>query len=60
MTHKAGTPENAISRRDFLLSASLATDALGFESMTAMGASVQGDCKQLTFFRVGDSGNVHQ
>ncbi|MCX6877274.1 MAG: glycoside hydrolase family 95 protein [Verrucomicrobia bacterium] len=41
MTNKSATPENAISRRHFLLSASLATTALGFEPLTGMAAPVQ-------------------
>ena len=38
MTSKPTTPEHAISRRHFLLSASLATTALGVEPLTGMGA----------------------
>jgi len=38
MTDKSATPENAISRRHFLLSASLATTALCFEPLAGMGA----------------------
>ena len=40
MKDKSTTPENAISRRHFLLSTSLATAALGFEPLAGMGAPV--------------------
>lgn len=38
MTNEPAAPGQAISRRDFLRSASLATAALGFEPLTGMGA----------------------
>ena len=38
MTNMSATPENAISRRHFLLSASLVTTAMGFKPLTGMGA----------------------
>ena len=41
MKDKSLTPENAISRRRFLLSGSLATTALGFEPLAGMAALVQ-------------------
>ncbi len=40
MKDKSTTPENAISRRHFLVSASLATAALGFEPLAGMGVPV--------------------
>ncbi|MEI7729144.1 MAG: glycoside hydrolase family 95 protein [Verrucomicrobiota bacterium] len=43
MTNKAATPENAMSRRHFLLAASLATTELGFEPLTGRGALAQED-----------------
>ena len=48
MTNKSATPENAISRRHFLLSASLATTALGFEPLPAMGALTQENSARAT------------
>ncbi|MCX6872440.1 MAG: glycoside hydrolase family 95 protein [Verrucomicrobia bacterium] len=41
MTNTSATPENAISWRHFLLSASLATAALGMKPLTGMAAPVQ-------------------
>jgi|GEM_PF-6128915 len=41
MTKKTAAPENAISRRHFMLSASLATTAFGFESMTGIAGAAQ-------------------
>ncbi|MEN9975476.1 MAG: hypothetical protein RLZZ282_1482, partial [Verrucomicrobiota bacterium] len=38
MTSKITTPDTAISRRHFLISASLATTALGFEPLSGIGA----------------------
>ena len=40
MKDKSTTPENAISRRHFLLSTSLATAALSFEPLAGIGAPV--------------------
>jgi len=48
MTNTSATPENAISRRHFLLSASLATTALGFEPLPAMGALPQEERSRAT------------
>jgi hypothetical protein len=39
MTNKSTTPANAVSRRHFLLSASLATTALGLKPLAGWGAS---------------------
>ena len=45
MTNQSATPENAISRRHFLFSASLATTALGLKPLTGMGgAGACGSC----------------
>jgi alpha-L-fucosidase 2 len=38
MKDKSATPKNAISRRHFLLSTSLATAALGFEPLSGIAA----------------------
>jgi hypothetical protein len=38
MANQSTMPENAISRRHFLLSTSLATTALGFEPLKGMAA----------------------
>jgi alpha-L-fucosidase 2 len=43
MKDTSTTPENAISRRHFLLNTSLATAALGFEPLAGMGAQVHED-----------------
>lgn len=50
---KTATPENAISRRHFLFTASLATTALGLETQKGMGASVRGNSD-----RVGTPGKL--